>query len=276
MRSLLNIIKASQYDELKSREPVKVPKNPPVKPVEMDPQERHEAIVKEAVKKARDIVEAAEYYSKAQLREATMRMNEECAQMKIKSYEEGFNQGLAEGKKEGKEIGYQEGYGEGLRKTEEERQKLLEDKQKMLEEIQKANEAKENELKQMLEAVENKKEEILQRFEEGIQNLAITIAEKVIRKEVSLNEKAIRAIVLDVLDSYRNQEWIKISVSPNSAELLVKADCSLAEELKEISNNVKIVSSPELQDGDCRIELPDRLIDAGVQTQMEYIKSALA
>jgi flagellar assembly protein FliH len=271
MRSLLNIIKASQYNELKSRDPATVRKNTPAPaaPAEIDPHEQHEKIVNEAVQKARDIVEAAEYYSMAQLRESTMRMNEECAQMKIKSYEEGYNQGIAAGKKEGKELGYQEGYEEGLRKTEEEKQKLLE-------EIKKANEAKENELKQMLEAVENKKAEILQHFEEGLQNLAITIAEKVIRKEVSLDEKAIRAIVLDVLDSYRNQEWIKISVSQNTAKLLAKSDRSLAEELKEISDNVKIVSSPELNDGDCRIELPDRLIDAGVQTQMECIKSALA
>ncbi len=268
MRSLLNIIKASQYDELKSRDPANSRKDKPEQPAGMDPHEQHEAIVNEAVQKARDIVEAAEYYSMTQLRESTMRMNEECAQMKIRSYEDGYSKGLAEGKKEGKEIGYQDGCEEGLRKTEEE-------KRKVIEEIEKANEAKENELKQMLEAVENKKTEILQRFEEGIQGLAITIAQKVIRKEVSLDEKAIRAIILDVMDSYRNQEWVKISVSQSSAELLAKADRSLAEELKEISDNVKIVSSPELKDGDCRIELPDRLIDAGTQTQMECIKSAL-
>jgi hypothetical protein len=30
-----------------------------------------------------------------------------------------------------------------------------------------------------------------------------------------------------------------------------------------------------MNDGDCQIELPDRIIDAGADTQMNYIKTAL-
>jgi flagellar biosynthesis/type III secretory pathway protein FliH len=272
MRSLLNIIKASQYDELKGGESAKKteaepPHSSPTQ-VAREAKDQHQAIVNDAFKKAKNIVEAAQNYTLNQLKESTMRMNEECAQMKIRSYEDGYSQGLAEGKNEGYSIGYQAGYEEGLKRAEKENQTVVED-------IRRANEEKEKELLNMLKTVENRKTEILERFEADIQHLALTIAQKVIRKEVSVDEKAIKAIILDAMDSYRNQEWVKISVSRNTAELLARADSKLVEALKEVSDNVKIVSSFEMKDGDCQIELPDRLIDAGVDTQMNCIKAAL-
>jgi flagellar assembly protein FliH len=272
MRLLLNIIKASQYNEMKSKNTLTEESDSPqlssADLTKNQVRDRHQEIVNEAFKKAKDIVDAAQNYSMNQLKESTMRMNEECAQMRVRSYEDGYSQGLAEGKAEGNDLGYRAGYEEGLKITEEENEKL-----KSV--MKQANEDKLNELSQMLNAVECKKTEILNQFEADIQNLAITIAQKVIKKELSTDEKAMQAIILDVMESYRNQEWVKISVSPNTVEQLTKADSNIVQVLKEFSNNVKIVPSPEMKEGDCQIDLPDRLIDAGTDTQMDRIKAAL-
>lgn len=272
MKSLLNIIKASQYDGSGGQEPDQkaqsgLPRSFPAQETR-EAKDQHQAIVNDAFKKAKNIVEAAQNYTLNQLKESTMRMNEECAQMKIRSYEDGYRRGLAEGKEEGHALGCQAGYEDGLEKAARENQAALE-------EIRRENEQKQQELLELLKTVEDKKSEILERFEADIQGLAIAIAQKVIRKEISMDSKAIQAIVLDAMDSYRNQEWVKISVSRNTAELLTKADCKLVEALKEVTDNVKIVSSFDMKDGECEIELPDRLIDAGIDTQMNCIRAAL-
>ena len=262
MRSLLNIIKASQYDEMRSRgalaeESKHLLQSSPDQMTKREVRDQHQAIVNDAFKKARNIVDAAQSYSLNQLKESTMRMNEECAQMKIRSYEDGYNQGLSEGKTEGAALGYQSGYEEGLKRANEESKKTR------------------DELSKMMETVEKKKTEILDQFEADLESLAVTIAQKVIKKELSIDEKAMKAIILDVMESYRNQEWVRIRVSPSTSELLTKADHNIIQALREISDNVKIVSAPEMTDGDCQIDLPDRLIDAGADTQLTSIKTAL-
>ena len=148
---MLNIIKASQYNEMKSKNTLTEESDSPqltsADLTKNQVRDRHQEIVNEAFKKAKDIVDAAQNYSMNQLKESTMRMNEECAQMRVRSYEDGYSQGLAEGKAEGTDLGYRAGYEEGLKIAEEENEKLKS-------EIEQANEDKLNELSQMLNAVE--------------------------------------------------------------------------------------------------------------------------
>ena len=127
---MLNIIKASQYDEMRSRDALTADSDhlPPLSPDQMTKREvrdQHQAIVNDAFKKAKNIVEAAQTYSLNQLKESTMRMNEECAQMRIRSYEEGYDRGLAEGKTEGTALGFQSGYEEGLKRANEENKIII-------------------------------------------------------------------------------------------------------------------------------------------------------
>lgn len=260
-----SIIKASQYGDVKSQG--SATENPAdllrksQSIAEYEARDQHQAIVNDAFQKAKNIVEAAQNYSLNQLKESTMRMNEECAQMKIRSYEDGYNEGLAKGKQEGHDLGYEDGYQQGLKKAEEENKET--------------SRRTRNELSRILEAAESKKNEVLVQFEEDIGSLAVAIAQKIIKKELSTDEKAIQSIIQNVLETYRNQEWVKIAVSPNTAELLTKADRNIIQALQDVSNNIKIISSPEMDDGGCKIDLPDRLIDAGADTQLNQIKSAL-
>lgn len=273
MRSLPSIIKASQYDGIhgQSVNPSELPRMRPsnaANPVQniRDAKDQHQAIVKEALQKAKDIVEATQTYSLNQLKESAMRMNEECAQMKIRSYEDGYRQGLAEGQNEGREIGYEDGYQQGLKKAREE----VETQNKA------TSEAAKEEISRILESIEAQKTEILNRFEGDLEGLSIAIAQKILRRELSTDENTLKTIVESVLEPYRNQAWVKINVSPSNAELIMKADQTIIENLQKVSNNVKIVPSPELKDGDCIIDLPDRLINAGVDEQLGQIKTALS
>lgn len=271
MRLLPSIIKASQYGDVRICEvsSVKPAKTPPssisVEIAKREADEQHQAIVRDAVQKAKNIVEAAQNYSTNQLRESTMRVNEECAQMKIRSYEDGYREGFDKGKKEGVDLGYQEGYQNGLKQAEEE----------VLTRNKAESEAAKDEIGRILSAIEGEKEQILSKYENDLEGLSLQIAQKILRKKLEMDPLVIQDIIRNVLDTYRNQAWVKIQVSPYTSELLAKSDRKLIAALQEVSDNVKIVASPDMNDGDCVIDLPDCMIDAGVDTQLDQVKTAL-
>ncbi len=276
MRLLPSVIKASQYGDVgvqsQSVHPSELPRSRAAGSSPKAVKEQHQAIVNEAFHKAKDIVEAAQNYSLNQLKESAARMNEECAEMKIRSYEEGYSEGLSKGNEEGLKLGQEEGYRQGFKKAEEE----FESRKTELEaEYQKKLDTAQKQISALLEAIENKKSEILTDFEEDLEGLSIAIARKVVQKELSTDETALRSIIENVLEPYRNQAWVKISISPADAPKLMKADQSIALDLHKISDNIKIVPDPNLNEGGCLVELPDRLIDAGTDTQLNEIKTKL-
>ncbi|WP_167875127.1 FliH/SctL family protein [Caproiciproducens galactitolivorans] len=254
------IIKASEYVTIKNGNAFPSNNSSLKKPSEAkaakpDPEEEHRAILNHAFQKAQQIMEAAQNYSANKVKESTERMNGEAALLMARSREEGYRKGFAEGRTKGSEQGYREGYQDGFQKAENDNKAVL------------------DELSGMLETVEARKEEILQRFESDITRLSLAIAEKIIKKEISLDAKAIQSIIIKAIDSYRNQEWVRIYVSPNTKTLL--ADTTLIKDLQEVSDNVKIEASAEMKDGDCKIEMPNQMIDAGVDTQLNNIKNEL-
>ncbi|HEX3037481.1 MAG TPA: FliH/SctL family protein [Oscillospiraceae bacterium] len=264
-----SIIKGSQYDTINDPIPLIFPQNDEVEKAVQNPapqisinpqpvniQEQSKLILSSAFDKARQIMDAAKSYSQSQIKEATERMNQECVQMKRQSHDEGFALGMIEGKNAGKAAGYREGYEEGLQKAAEENQQAM------------------KELSEMMEAVESSKSEILEKYAADLEKLAITIAQKVVKRELSIDEKAMQSIIRNAVDSYRNQEWVRICVSKNMEDVLLKADSSIIEALKDVSDSVKIVASPEMTDGDCIIDMPDRMIDCSADAQIRNIQEA--
>jgi len=265
MRSLPNIIKASEYVSIKNGTAFPA-NNRSSRTVNDHLWEQDEAlkkaqddqtVVDKAHQEAQQLMDAAQNYSMNKVKETTQRMNEEAAQVWAQSHQEGYQKGLSEGQKGGTELGYKDGYEQGVKKAEEE------------------NEATLKELTDMLETVETLKTEILQKFEDDIKKLAFAIAEKVIKKELSIDTQAMQSIIQNAVDSYTNQSYLKIFVSKNTKSILVNADNSIIQALREISENVKIEVSPNMTDSDCKIDMPDRVIDAGVDTQMTKIEQAL-
>lgn len=260
-----SIIKGSQYDTINDAIPLIVrhefKKNEAEQSdITQNPgslQEQSKLILSSAFEKAKQIMDAAKSYSQTQIREATERMNQECVQMKRQSHDEGYALGMIEGRNAGKAAGYREGYEEGLQKSASDNQQAA------------------NELSNMIAAVENSKAEILERYAADLESLSVAIAQKIMKKELTLDDEAMQAIIQNAVDSYRNQEWVRICVSKNMADILLKADRNIAEVLKDVSNNVKVVVSPEMEDGDCIIDMPEQMIDCGVDTQIRNVQDAL-
>lgn len=287
MRSLPSVIKGSQYTL------VAAPPQPPPSPREpgreggetdrkAEPagvsfrqeefdralEEIKDRVRREALEKAGDIMAAADAQCKVQLDEAARQIEEEKARVQEESArlreesarlrEESRSRGFEEGKKEGTEQGRHEGFDEGMRRAEESERGLLE------------------EMKRVLSDMEAQKTQILHDFEQDIQELALSIAQKVIKMEVNLQGDVMQSIILEAIKEYRDQEWVNISVSPRMADFLTAGDVAFLSTLREVSPNVRIVASPERKDGDCLIDMPGEVLDVGVDTQMENIRRELS
>ena len=251
MKSLSKVIKSFQYDRISGP-----------RPEGSGPQEGLDGIQRKAVmdgafEKAKQIVDSAQAYSVQIEREASEKGRAEYEKARKSGYDDGFAQGMTEGKKTGEQAGRLAGYEEGEKKAEAQCRKTL------------------DELTRMIETVEKNKTEILSQFEDGVEELAFTIAKTILKKELSLSGDALRSIITAATDSYRNQTWLRIHLSEKDAGTLLKADVGIAETLEKVSDNVKIVSEPEMEDGGCIIEMPEQVIDAGVDSQFQKIKTAV-
>lgn len=206
-------------------------------------------ILSEAEKKAADII--AEAHQKAE---------EICADAK-KEAEEKKLLAAEEGKKIGLEDGYQQGYQEGL----EAARKEMEEK----------SIAFLDDLESIMDSVEKKKEETLQQYKEDLKNIAIAVGEKVIHISLKASGEVIMKMILSATEKLDRRQWAKIYLCKTDADMMVRGDIDIIKFLSHLSDQVKVIVMENESPGTCIIELPDKIIDASADTQVENIKGIL-
>lgn len=254
MRLLNKVIKASQYDQFSSD----ITGNDlGYQVTSASTGLKEKETLDKAFQKAKEIVDAAQDFSSKQMQEATEKIEKEFAQAKESGYNDGFSRGLEEGKKSGFSAGKENGYDEGFKNAAAENRKSL------------------DELASMIENVDKTKTKILQKFESGLEDLAFSMARKILKSELKTNKNAIRSIITNAMDSYRNQAWVRIYVSNDTASILLKSDNNIIDILKDVSDNIKIIPEQGMDDGDCVLEMPDKVVDAGMDSQLKKFKTAI-
>lgn len=238
-------------------DPADKPEQADESPPASAPDNQGRQALEEALQKSKQIINSAQSYAAEQIQEARRKISEETSNARKRGYTEGHAQGLEQGKKDGYAAGNRAGYEEGQKQAVAENRKYIQ------------------ELGLMIETVEKSKTKVLKEFETDLDNLAVAIADAIIKKELEIDDKAMRTIILNAMDAYRNQGWVRIYVSPNTANVLLKADNNIVEALKEVSDNVKVIAANGMNDGGCVLEMPDQVIDAGVDSQLRKIKTAI-
>lgn len=150
---------------------------------------------------------------------------------------------------EGYENGYKEGYEAGQK------------------ELQRANlEAKEI-LRQMLEEKYN----LLSGLEPKIAELCLSIASKIIYRQIQLDNSNFLSIISNALKKAQGSERAKILVGDSQYDNLIESKSYLLSTIKTLKS-LEIVKDKLLSDTDCIIETECGLIDVGVETQIDSIK----
>lgn len=256
-----NVIKPSQYSHMHSRNSNDFAEDSSmsISTKNGNVNASDSVVLSSAFEKAKKIVDAANSYSMNHIKEATERMNVECAQAKQQSHDEAYAKGISQGKTQGMDIGYkdgfQRGYEDGLQKATEESQLLF------------------DRISLTIETLENSRKTLMEREEENLSDLAVQIAELILQKSLDMDKATIASIIENVVEQNHNKEWIKINISNDVYEALEKANFS--QKIREVSAGVKLYHSKDLSDSDCVVEMVDGVIDASVNTQFSKIKTVL-
>ncbi|MGB5824008.1 MAG: FliH/SctL family protein [Proteocatella sp.] len=183
---------------------------------------------------------------------------DEAQSMKSKAYESGFN----EGHKSGYEDGYAQGYEQAQQKVEAtlkiEAENLLQ------------------ELRELIISTQKSKREILDEYKEDLKDISVAIAEKIIHVSLKSSGDIIKRMIISATEGIMSKDWVKIYIAKCDAEMVVDGDTELISSLAHVSDHVKIILMENEVSGTCIIELPDKVIDASTNTQIENIKEIIS
>ncbi len=224
----------------------KISEQEPIEETEEDLSEEEQEAVSESVQDAeREILEHARQKAQQIIHDA----REQAEILREKAYIEG------------KENGQQNGF----REAHEEQRRLLDEE---LAGLRKS-------IADIVSDVSHEKDQILEQYIDDLKRISLAVAEKIIQTSLQSSSDIIKRMILVATDKIRKKQWAKIYVTKCDTGISMEVDTEFLEALSKLSDNIKIITMDNGEDGTCIIELPDEIIDASVSTQLENIKDIL-
>ena len=163
------------------------------------------------------------------------------------------------------EEGHEEGRKDGIREAYDEQRRILD------EEIQELQ----SNITEVLNSVSIEKEKLLEQYVDDLKKISLTIAEKIVQTSLQSSSDIVKRMIIAATDKITKKQWAKIYITKCGAGVSMEVDTEFLEALSRLSDNIKIVTMDNGEEGTCIIELPDEIIDASVGTQLENIKDIL-
>ena len=168
-------------------------------------------------------------------------------------------------REEARKEGYTAGYAEGMDRATEEGRRQLE---KLA-----AEQAKE--VAGFLEQAAKERDQLLDDTREEMKDLAIAIAEKVIRISLKNSSDILLRMVDAATDTHKRCEWARVYVADCDLNGKAYTAPELAAALGHVSSRIRVIPMADDESGTCIVELPDVILDASVSTQLNNIKEVL-
>lgn len=137
------------------------------------------------------------------------------------------------------------------------------------------NNPKVQQIDNLLEKISEYHEEMLAQNEKDLLSLVMTVAQKVIGRELQTEPRTIVNMLYKVLDENRREENVRITVSPD----LMPAEAKISAEIKKLitqtAPNALIYVSEDVDEGTLAVETGGGITDLSVETQLDNIKEML-
>lgn len=142
-------------------------------------------------------------------------------------------------------------------------------------EIARQAEAQGAEVKRFLEDATHRRDLILQDTKEDLRDLALAVAEKVIRISLKSSGDILLRMIENATEKHRRCEWVQIYIADCDTKNIALSTPELTAALGHLSNRIRIIPMADDESGTCIIEMPDEIIDASVSTQMDNIREVI-
>ena len=119
------------------------------------------------------------------------------------------------------------------------------------------------------------KTKLLEQYIDDLKRISLAVAEKIVQTSLKSSGDIVKRMILAATDKIRKKQWAKIYVTKADTGVSMEVDTEFLEAMSKLSDNIKIITMDNGEDGTCIIELPDEIIDASVGTQLENIKDIL-
>lgn len=105
-------------------------------------------------------------------------------------------------------------------------------------------------------------------------NLAVAIAEKILRSELESHPELAVPIISEALQLAAGQPHVQVTMHPQDIELIQQAGIELAQKLNTLGEG-KLVADERISRGGCLIDTRHGVIDARLETQLDRIAAEL-
>ena len=116
---------------------------------------------------------------------------------------------------------------------------------------------------------------MLFRSEEELKETLFCMVEKVTKEELKTDPKVIERIIADAAKSFRNSDYIKISLAEGQVSRELKSDEKLIKQLIPYIPDIDVEILPDAEEGTVILDNNEEISDASVPTQLEFLKEIL-
>jgi flagellar assembly protein FliH len=129
-------------------------------------------------------------------------------------------------------------------------------------------------LKESLDEFFGYKDELYKKLTNDILEISLTVAQKIIKREVASDRTILNSIVQDALKSLaKDENKIILKVSPSDVEYTKGIVPELLSS-GQIEAKIYVTGDNDVEEGSAVIEASNGVIDANIRTQLELIKEA--
>lgn len=161
--------------------------------------------------------------------------------------------------------GHEEGRQEGYMEAYEEQRRLLDEEIRQLQ----------TDAADVIKSVSIEKMKLLEQYVDDLKRISLAVAEKIIQTSLQSSGDIVKRMILAATDKITKKQWAKIYITKCNTSISMDVDTEFLDAMSKLSDNIKIITMDNGEEGTCIIELPDEIIDASVSTQLENIKDIL-
>lgn len=234
--------------------------------------EEVESRIRAKAEESRQRIERALDMSRKLVDERQRESKEKAEILEKESREKGYEEGRAEGRDEGYRAGFEEGLEKGLAEGRTKGEAEIRDQlaEKMAADV----DGLAGMAQSLVEELESRTGELLRDARDDLVRLSISIAERIIRREIREVPDVIQGVVAAGVEKVADRRQLTIEVHPADRA----ATEAYLEELSRVlgeTSVLQLTECEELSRGGCRVRSGATTVDLSIETQLEILERRL-
>ncbi len=123
--------------------------------------------------------------------------------------------------------------------------------------------------------INSRKEAYYVSAEEEMRQTVFELVNKIVRTELKINPQVIEGLIADAAKNFRNSDYIKITLAEDGITERFRTDEKLVKDIIPFIPEVEIELDEDAEEGTVIVDNGSEIVDAGVPTQLEFLKEIM-